>query len=214
MAATLKTLAVDFERALLLLDKQQATSLIAQAMTLGGVQEVIQQLIVQPLTHIGNRWQAGSVALSQVYMSGRICEGLIDDLLPQTTLARRAQPRMAIAVLNDSHALGKRIIYSSLRASGLELQDFGHGVTVDQLVQRTIAQAIDILFVSVLMYPSALSVKAVKQGLGGTRTKVMVGGAPFMLMPDLWRQVDADAFGVNAADALDFINKHTVTQGS
>ncbi len=213
MATSLNALAVDFERALLLLDKEQAKRLIDQAMMLGGVQQVIQQLIVQPLTHIGDCWQAGTVALSQVYMSGRICEALIDDLLPQTTLKRRDQPRLAIAVLSDSHALGKRIIYSSLRASGLEIQDFGQGLTVDQLVQQTRAQAIEILFVSVLMYPSALNVKALKQGLTGTGTKVMVGGAPFMLMPDLWRQVDADAFGADAADALDFVNKHLFTQG-
>lgn len=38
--------------------------------------------MVPALDRIGTGWENGTIALSQVYMSGRICEEVVDDLLP------------------------------------------------------------------------------------------------------------------------------------
>jgi methanogenic corrinoid protein MtbC1 len=54
------------------------------------------------------------------------------------------------------------------------------------------------------MLPSALEVKAVRATLArrGHRVRIAVGGAPFLLDPELWREVGADAFGRSASDAV------------
>lgn len=77
------------------------------------------------------------LALSQVYMSGRFCEELVEEVLPPSDPDRKHQPRSAIAVLNDFHLLGKRIVYAMLRASGFELFDYGR-LDVEGLVQRAL----------------------------------------------------------------------------
>ena len=41
----------------------------------------MEKLVVPALERIGAGWEQGRVALSQVYMSGRICEELVDTLL-------------------------------------------------------------------------------------------------------------------------------------
>ena len=43
--------------------------------------EAVEQLVIPALEQIGTCWYEGSVALSQVYMSGRFCEELIDRVL-------------------------------------------------------------------------------------------------------------------------------------
>ena len=67
--------------------------------------------LVPVLEEIGTGWENGTYALSQVYMSGRICEELVDLILPPTDVMRRTQPKIAIATLEDYHMLGKRIVY-------------------------------------------------------------------------------------------------------
>jgi len=111
---------------------------------------------------------------------------------------------MAIAVLQDHHALGKRIVYSVLRAGGYRVLDFGQGLSIEKLVRKTVENQIEVLLISTLMLPSALKVTSVKEKLiaEGVQTKIVVGGAPFRLDSDLWKRVNADACGKNASDVI------------
>ncbi|MFO7875168.1 MAG: cobalamin-dependent protein [Desulfovermiculus sp.] len=111
---------------------------------------------------------------------------------------------MAIALLNDYHdALGKRIVYATLRAGGYVVQDYGR-VEADELVERVMNDRLDLILISVLMLSSALEVKHVSRKLRehGCRVKIAVGGAPFRLDHDLWQIVEADVTGFTASDAL------------
>lgn len=99
-------------------------------------------------------WLDGSVSLSQVYMSGRICEELVENIFPYAETDQKPSRKMAIAVLEDYHMLGKRIVYSMLKSAGLGLLDYGH-VEVEEIVHRVIEDDIQILLISTLMLPSA-----------------------------------------------------------
>jgi len=106
-------------------------------------------------------------------------------------------------VLSDYHDLGKRIVYSVMRASGYELFDYGR-MDVEALVERAIADKIRVLMISVLMLPSALKVREVCSRLKakGSDIRVIVGGAPFQFDSELWKEVGADAVGSSAAQAV------------
>ncbi|HIE29714.1 TPA: hypothetical protein EYP66_20790 [Candidatus Poribacteria bacterium] len=116
---------------------------------------------------------------------------------------------MAIAVLEDYHLLGKRLVCTVLRSAGFDLLDYGHGITVDELVKRSIEDGIQILLISTLMLKSALRVKdaTVKLHEAGADIKVVVGGAPFLLDHKLWQDVGADAMGRSASEAVEVIKQ-------
>jgi methanogenic corrinoid protein MtbC1 len=168
----------------------------------------IEQLVVPALETIGQRWELGELSLAQVYMSGRLCEQVVDLVLPPGDPARTDLPPMAIAVLEDYHMLGLRIVYSALRASGFALLNYGR-CDLDTLVGRVQADRLAILLVSVLMLPSALRVKDLRARLSavGCATRVVVGGAPFRFDAQLWREVGADAMGASGADAVAIVRR-------
>ena len=197
-----------FEKALLNLDKIEAQRLLTIEEDDLSPLEIVSKVVIPALERIGNSWQEGSLALSQIYMSGRICEQLIDELLPETLNLRKIQPKMAIAVLNDYHFLGKRIIYSSIRSAGFDIKDYGRK-TVDELVSSICNDSIELVFISTLMYPSALSIKQVveKLKLVAPDVKIIVGGAPFIMDNRLWKEVGADAMGSDSGEAIMYINK-------
>ena len=104
--------AQEFERALLLMDREGARAALIEAAGEMAAVEAVERRVVPALAGIGRGWENGEVALSQVYMSGKICEELVDLILPPGDPARKGQRPMAIATLEDYHLLGKRIVYS------------------------------------------------------------------------------------------------------
>jgi len=204
-----------FINALLSVDKTQCAELLATGFSLDAGFEKLEDVVCGALSVIGERWEEGSVSLAQVYMSGVICEELVESYLPKLNQRLKTHPKIAIAVLLDHHALGKRIVMSIIRANGYEVIDFGKGLTIDSLVQLTVENAVDILLISTLMFPSALKVSEVKAKLLDQKchARVIVGGAPFRLDPDLGKKVGADGSCQSAVDVMSFINGEGAVQG-
>jgi methanogenic corrinoid protein MtbC1 len=199
----------EFQDALLSLDRLAVKRIISESRGSESPIHNLEELIVNAFEQIGKGWEEGKVSLAQVYMSGRICEELIDTILPPGGLKRKHQPRMAIAVLDDYHLLGKRIVYSILRASGFELLDYGHGITAEELVKRVCEDRVEVLFISVLMLASALGVKDLRRMLAerDIHAKIIVGGAPFRFDSHLWKEVGADDIGLIASDAIAILDR-------
>lgn len=200
----LEPLTLEFEKALMQINRMKAAEIFEKSFSIEKDFYQLEQLTIQSLERIGDGWEKGTVSLSQVYMSGVICEELIDKYLPKFNIKRTDIPKIAIAVLLDQHALGKRIVYSILRAGGFEIIDFGQGLSVEELVAKTLENNIEILLISTLMLPSAMRVRIVREQLSvhGAAPKIVVGGAPFRLDKNLWHTVGADIDGKNASSII------------
>lgn len=205
-----ETLSRQLEAALLDLDRDEVRRLIQQGVgpSAPTVAEFADQVVAPALRRIGDGWEAGQVALSQVFMAGRLMESaLADNLLP---VHRQGAPRVGIGVLGDHHTLGKNMVATALRLGGYEVIDLGAGLSPRQLVEAAVAQDVSVLLISVLMLHRALQVQEVVDLLATAspvRIPVVVGGAPFLHDPRLWRRVGADATGRNAADAIELVRR-------
>ena len=199
----------EFEQALLSLDRIAAKEIIDNQCEQSGAMATIEKIIVPALKHIGDGWEFGDLSLAQIYMSGKLCEEIIDNIIPANDPQRHNDVNMAIAVLEDHHTLGKNIIYSTLRANGFELIDYGAGISVDNLVEKVIKDGVEILLISVLMLRSALRVANLVEKLHktGSATKVVVGGAPFRFDKQLYKEVGATASGNNSKDAINLVRR-------
>lgn len=190
----------EFQDALLDVNRIRAEAVLMQCLDHDDSFEQMESIVIGALERIGEGWEKGTASLSQVYMSGVICEELVDTYLPRYDVRRKDIPRMAIGVLLDHHSLGKRIVYSVLRAAGFEIIDLGQGLDADAMAEAAQEHGVEILLISTLMLPSALKVAQVRDALWkrGCRARIVVGGAPFRLDPTLWQRVGADADGQSA----------------
>jgi trimethylamine corrinoid protein len=192
------------------LDRLKVKMILTRAGEVYSSVQIIEKVVAPAMERIGDDWSRGNISLSQVYMSGRICEEFVYPMASfPGGIAKKNQPRIAIAVLLDHHSLGKKIVCSFLRAAGFEVADYGEGLTVDNLVERTIGDNIEVLMISTLMLPSALRVKEVRLKLAerGCKARVVVGGAPFLFDRELWKDVGADALGRNASEAIEIVDR-------
>ena len=193
-----------FVDALLRLDSDVVETLLADLLPQQDGLAPLEDVVVPALEHLGRAWEEGNVSLSQVYMAGRMCEKAVTKMLPADRVRRGEGSRLAIGVLEDHHALGKRMVASALHSSGYEALDYGHGLRPEDFVEMAVRDEIDLLLISCLMLASAVKVEEVVAGLrkAGSPALVVVGGAPFRLEPGLWRTVGAQATGRNSAEAV------------
>ncbi|MCB1190292.1 MAG: cobalamin B12-binding domain-containing protein [Leptospiraceae bacterium] len=194
---------LNFTDALLSIDRVFVEDIIREQKKELSPIQIAENIISPSLEKIGSDWESGKLSLSQVYMSGKICEELVNSLFLLEGITSKIHPKAAIVTLEDYHLLGKRIVLSMLRAGGYTPIDFGQ-MSVDNLVRKVQKEEIQILFISVLMLPSALKVEKVKSQLEqlNHKGKIIVGGAPFRFDLELWKNVGADAMGKTASDAI------------
>ncbi len=205
----MKSLLNDFTNALLEFDSQTAKEILLKTILENDLSFSVGTLIVDSLKSIGERWADGELALSQIYMTGRICEELIESIFPEKAISKTQLPKIAITTLGDYHLLCKKIVTSVLQASGFNIADYGHGMDVNSLTEKVIKNKIKFLLISTLMLPSALLVKEVRAKLSKANygVKILVGGAPYIFDNSLYKQVGADAMGVSPADAIEILNR-------
>ncbi len=161
----------DFENALLSLDRVKVREILVENSTSGDFIETLEMIVVPTMESLGLKWESGEIALSQIYMGGRICEEIVDELLPKTASKRVDNPNLGLVVFNDYHTLGKRIVYTFLRASGYEVVDYGQENSIEALIKNLKNDHIEILLISVLMLNSALHIKELIKKNGRRRVK-------------------------------------------
>nr|WP_320130917.1 cobalamin-dependent protein [uncultured Holophaga sp.] len=193
-----------FIESLLAFDRARCWRLLEEARSGDFSIRRLEALVVPALEEIGRAWERGELALAEVYMAGRICEEAMASLLKQPTQPTGPGPLIGVAVLEDFHLLGKRIITSMLRSAGYRVMDYGGGVKPAHLIEKALSDKVDLLMVSVLMVHSAIHLGQVQRTLASTpgAPPLVVGGAPFRLDPELGHLLGLQNVGSSASDAL------------
>ncbi len=196
-----------FEEALLSLNSVAAQNIISSAFTEDNAFEIINDIIAPVLEKIGDMWVCGDIALSQEYMAGKMCEEIVEMLLPSDAPARKDTPVIGITTLGDEHMLGKRIVTSFIRASGFNIHDYGE-MGPENVAMKVEEDGVDVLMVSTLMLNLAYDVKKLREIFDRKNigARIIVGGAPFLFDRNLWKEVGADAMAVDAMESISKIH--------
>jgi len=196
------------------MDHDRARGIFMRGVESDGPIPSLESLVSPALERIGSLWESGRLALSQVYLAGRMCEELALAVLPAGSHERIRDPSMALAVFEDYHTLGKRMVHAVLRAEGYAVADWGQ-VDRAMALERLRSERVEILLLSCLMLSSALRIAQLREAIEseGLAIKLVVGGAPFRLDPDLWREVGADAMGSSASQVTAIVRGLAVRAG-
>ena len=195
-------------QALISVDKETVTELLTVEYSKTGFLGT-GEVLTQALEDIGNGWDQGSVSLAQVYMSGIIAEEIVKKIFPQNEAVVNTLPVLGTAVFLDYHGLGMTIVKSLVKSKGYPVIDMGLGADMDLIVETILEKNIQILLLSVLMLPSALAIKELKEELDkkSPGVKLVVGGAPFRLDETLGTKVGAQAYCKNAGEIFGVLNR-------
>lgn len=151
----------------------------------GSPLKVIDGPLMQGMNVVGDLFGKGEMFLPQVVKSARTMSLAVTRLTPLIEAEREnsasgSAGKMLIAtVKGDVHDIGKNIVAVIMRCNGFEVIDLGVMVPPEVIVERAVAEKVDLIGLSGLITPSLheMCVVAEMMEARGLKLPLMIGGA-------------------------------------
>jgi MerR family transcriptional regulator, light-induced transcriptional regulator len=208
----LKSLADEYLNALLRGRRDEASRLIIDAVEAGRtIKELYLQVFQNAQHEIGRLWQTNQISVAQEHYCTAATQMIMSQLYPYIFSAdRNGKTLVATCVSGDLHEIGVRMVSDFFEMEGWDTFYLGANVPLRDFMQALRERDADLALISATM---TFHLRYVRQMIAAIRSdkqtkhvKIMVGGYPFNVAPNLWKEIGADAFASNAESA-------TVTAG-
>jgi methanogenic corrinoid protein MtbC1 len=205
-------LARDYLAALLRGDRQAATDMIMAASDRGVSLSDIYLNVFQRVQHeVGNLWQTGQINVAQEHFCSFVIELNMSALSPRFVTSRRVNRRVVAACIGDeSHEIGLRMVVDFFEMGGWDTYFVGANTPASSVLQALVRHRADVLALSVTLTGHlgevATLIRLVRGSEIAQNVRIIVGGYPFNVTENLWRNVGADGYGRDANDALRVAN--------
>ena len=189
------------------LDSERLGRLVRVALETGiDAGRVLREGFGEGMRLVGERYERGEYFLAELVMAGVTMNEAMEFVRPFLGNEEVGYAGKVVigTVEGDLHDIGKNIVISMLRSAGFEVVDIGVDVNPAKFVESVRLEKPDIVCMSTLLSVTLPNVEAVVRALeaAGLResVKLLVGGR--CLNPEMARGFGADAFGVDAWDAV------------
>jgi methanogenic corrinoid protein MtbC1 len=207
-AAPLHELASNYLDALLLGDRRAASQLILDSAAHGTPVKDIYMDVFQPCQHeIGRLWQMHRVSVAQEHFCTGVTQMIMSQLYTYITSAEKKDYLIvATSVGGELHEVGIRMVVDFLEMDGWNTYYLGANTPTESVLRAIKELRPDIVAISATI---SFHVSKVTQLIDSIRSsprvppvKILVGGYPFNITENLWRQVGADGYARSAQEAI------------
>jgi len=184
--------------------REEALEVAEQVLGSASEDELIQDVLTPVQVELGRLWQIGEVSVAEEHQASRMVEDILARL-PLHVASQAANGRCVVvaSTAGDLHDIGARMVARRFQRQGWRTVFLGANVPGLDLLGCLHAQQADLLALSVTLglqvRAAAAVIVAVQQSQ--RRVPVLVGGAPFRSVPDLWQAIGADACAACAVEA-------------
>jgi methanogenic corrinoid protein MtbC1 len=197
---------------------KEALNLIKENVNKFKAEDLLINVIAKTLNNLQKFEEKGyeNISAFQVLAATKIAKDAIELILPflkkETRLKADKKGKIILGnIFMDEHGLGREIIKVILIANNYSVIDLGLNVPISDFVDAAIKENAEWIFVSSMMYNTALGIKKISEELKKRNIKnikIIVGGAPFNFDPKLYKKVKADFMAENASDILKILKKN------
>lgn len=160
---------------------------------------------------IGRLWQMNKISVAHEHYCTASTQFIMAQLYPRIFRTERVgRTLVATSVAGELHELGVRMVADFFEMEGWDTYYLGANTPAASVVQAATERKAQVLGISATM---TFHLRAVEELItlarktAGWDTKIMVGGYPFHLEPDLWRQLGADLYAADAQQAIYLVDQ-------
>ncbi|WP_342555393.1 cobalamin-dependent protein [Paenibacillus sp. FSL R7-0652] len=168
----------------------------------------VYRYIFQPVQYeIGRLWQQGQISVGQEHFCTAATQSFISRLYSRWLIQPNQGKRLVAACVgSEQHEIGLRMLTDIFEMEGWDTYYLGANVPNGSIVEAIERHESDVVAISVTMtYHLHLAkdlIERIRNHPETAHVKVMVGGYPFNIDPELWRTVGADGFAPGAEEAV------------
>ena len=205
----LGTLARQYLDALLDRRREEAMRLVLDSVEGGTDIRDIYQHVFQPTQwEIGRLWQENKVSVAQEHYCTAVTQLVMSRLYPYIfQQEKHGLVFVGTSVGDELHELGIRMIADFFELDGWDTYFLGANTPAESVVETAAEERADVVGISVtITYHINEAQKIIEQirsrsDLSGV--KILVGGYPFNLDPELWKKLGADGSAATADGAIE-----------
>jgi methanogenic corrinoid protein MtbC1 len=205
----LSPLARGYLETLLSGNREQASQLILEAFEGGEtIESLYLKVFERSLKEVGRLWAQDKLDVGTEHFFTASTQAIMSQLYPR--LMAQAKERtgrtcIVLSVCGEFHEVGPRMVGDLLEREGWRCFFLGGNLCNDDILKAAREHKPDLIALSATMYLNVDSVARLIRNLRQDESlrgiKIMVGGRPFNLDPELWKRVGADGCGRDASEA-------------
>jgi methanogenic corrinoid protein MtbC1 len=156
---------------------------------------------------VGRMWLMAEIPVGDEHFASRVVETCVERLASLRTPARTGGARVLVCGAGgDQHALGLRLVAERFELHGFDVWNLGADMPAGDFAWLLYDRRVDLIALGATMVLHVGSVRAtierLRADLGWTCPPLLVGGRPFVIVPDLHAVVGADAAADDPATAV------------
>ncbi|HEV2705814.1 MAG TPA: cobalamin-dependent protein [Pyrinomonadaceae bacterium] len=200
-------------RLLLSGERHAASRLILDAVDSGvALKDIYLHVFQTSQREIGRLWQLNQVSVAQEHYCTAATQLIMAQLYPRIFRTEKNGRRLvATSIAGELHEVGARIVTDFCEMEGWDTYYLGANCPTPSIMQALADRKAHVLAVSATM---TFHLRAVEELVAAVRAseqlreiKIIVGGYPFKVEPELWKRIGADASAADASDAVMTMNQ-------
>jgi methanogenic corrinoid protein MtbC1 len=199
---------------LLLAGKRKEASQLIQVLVNDGtaIKDIYEHIFQKTQYEVGALWQTNQITVAHEHYCTAATQLIMSQLYPKIFAMEKSEKRLvACSVSNELHEIGIRMVTDFFEMEGWDTHYLGANMPDSHLIKSVKEKNTDVLALSVTL-PLHISrtknlIERVRKEKELENLKIMVGGYPFKMVPDLWKKIGADASAGSAHEAIEIANK-------
>ncbi len=194
-----------FLDALLQVDRRRASQLVMDAADAGVPIEELYLHVFQPcLREVGRLWETRDSTVAQEHFVTAGIQLVMAQLYPRLFVTPRIGRSVVVSsVGGELHELGGRMLADIFELRGWDSRFTGANTPSDGVAGLAADLDVDVVAVSATLPSHLPAVEEVVRAVRArSSAKILVGGRPFLQVPDLWQIVGADGTEPDAVSAV------------
>ncbi len=201
------SLATDYLRFLLRGDRHLAGKAVMDAVENGvSVKDIYLYVFQTSQYEIGRLWQTNRLTVAQEHYCTAATQLIMAQLYPIVfTTPKSGRRLIAAGVSGERHEIGMRMVTDFLEMEGWNTYYVGGNTPADSITKLIDETGADLLCLTATMtfhLPKIRELIAMVRDAEGDRLKILLGGYPFRIAPDIWQTMGADASAQDAGEAV------------
>lgn len=171
------------------------------------VKEIYEHIFQKTQYEVGLLWQRNKITVAHEHYCTAATQQIMSQLYPRIfATEKNGYTLVACSVADELHEIGIRMVADFFEMEGWDTYYMGANMPSDQLIDALKEYDCDVLAISVTMTfhleEAAKLIKTIRSDEELADIKILAGGYPFRIEPDLWEKVGADGSAASAKDAI------------
>jgi len=198
----------EYLKAVLNGDRRTAGRIVFDAID-GGVpvRDIYQYFFVRTQIELGRLWQSNLITVTQEHIATEVTRAVMAQLYPRVNSLEKGPYTIVVAGTGaETHGIAAQVVADFFEMAHWETFYVGANTPIGPTLETVVQVGADVLALSATMSNHVIDVAHAIQALRDdprtVHVRVLVGGYPFNLAPELWRTVGANGTAPTAHEGV------------